>query len=303
MELSAAYKGARRRVAALMLAGVFTLSACGGTRAAADLNGSAEAADAAQVPAERAQALAAAIRLPEAPGTVVCGAYGVSCDLSNTSLGYIMARAENDKRMKLRLVTEAGTYTYELPTDGTYATYPLQMGDGDYTLTVYENAGGDRYASVYKTTFSVQLQDEMLPYLYPNQYVDYTAEDLSVLKSFLLAEADKAASAKVKKLYQFVANNIAYDYDKAATVEAGYLPDPDETLETGKGICFDYSALLATMLRVQGIPTRLVIGYVAPEGLYHAWNTAYFDGEWVLYDATLAREKRNVKNYAEERVY
>ena len=39
--------------------------------------------------------------------------------------------------------------------------------------------------------------------------------------------------------------NISYDEEKARTVESGYLPDVDETLESGKGICFDYAALNA----------------------------------------------------------
>ena len=37
--------------------------------------------------------------------------------------------------------------------------------------------------------------------------------------------------------------DVTYDEDKAATVETGYLPDIDETLSTGKGICFDYAGL------------------------------------------------------------
>ena len=39
------------------------------------------------------------------------------------------------------------------------------------------------------------------------------------------------------------------------------LPSVDETLKTKKGICFDYAALMTAMLRSQGIPTKLEIGY------------------------------------------
>ena len=46
-------------------------------------------------------------------------------------------------------------------------------------------------------------------------------------------------------------------------------------MNTGKGICFDYAALAASMLRSQGIPTKMIFGYVAPQGLYHAWNMFY----------------------------
>ncbi|MGI6627015.1 MAG: transglutaminase-like domain-containing protein [Bacillota bacterium] len=53
-------------------------------------------------------------------------------------------------------------------------------------------------------------------------------------------------------------------------------------LEAGKGICFDYSSLLASMLRSLDVPTKLVTGYVAPDYLYHAWNEVYIEGTgWV----------------------
>ena len=41
--------------------------------------------------------------------------------------------------------------------------------------------------------------------------------------------------------YTYVTEHITYDYDKADSVEAGYLPDVDETLQSGTGICFDYA--------------------------------------------------------------
>lgn len=75
--------------------------------------------------------------------------------------------------------------------------------------------------------------------------------------------------------------NIQYDTEKAATVQNGYLPSPDETLRTGKGICFDYASLAAAMLRSEGIPCKLITGYVGEE-TYHAWNSFYLESEgWI----------------------
>ena len=68
---------------------------------------------------------------------------------------------------------------------------------------------------------------------------------------------------------------MSYDKQKAATVESGYIPVPDQILAEGKGICFDYASLAASMLRSQGIPTKIIFGYVAPNDLYHAWNMFY----------------------------
>ena len=80
-------------------------------------------------------------------------------------------------------------------------------------------------------------------------------------------DADIAAA-----VYDYMVKNIQYDTKKAASVQNGYLPSPDETLKTGKGICFDYASLAAAMLRSEGIPCKLITGYVGEE-TYHAWNS------------------------------
>ena len=85
---------------------------------------------------------------------------------------------------------------------------------------------------------------------------------------------------------------------------AEYLPDVDETLSTGKGICFDYAALTTAMLRSQNIPTRLEIGYSGK--IYHAWISVYiedigwidklieFTGDaWTRMDPTFASSNEN----------
>ena len=40
----------------------------------------------------------------------------------------------------------------------------------------------------------------------------------------------------LKAFYTYVTEHITYDYDKADSVEAGYLPDVDETLQSGTGM-------------------------------------------------------------------
>ena len=74
-----------------------------------------------------------------------------------------------------------------------------------------------------------------------------------------------------------------YDREKAASVSSGYIPDPDQVMESGSGICFDYASLAASMLRSQGVPVKIIFGYVGSEGdLYHAWNMYYTEESgWV----------------------
>ncbi len=248
------------------------------------------------------------ILLPEASGTVVYGENGVSLDASNTHMGYIMVRAEEQEaRLKLRISSGEMTYTYDLAGGEDYVAFPLQQGDGPYQVRVLRHAYDDLYEPIFEQSITVALESAFAPFLMPSQYVNYTAENEAVRRSFALAggQADDAAKAEV--LYRFVADTIEYDYEKAAAVEAGsltgYLPDVDATLHDCKGICFDYSALLAAMLRVQGIPTQLVIGQVEPEGIVHAWNLVYLDNAWERMDATFDDDKRKDGDYMAQRIY
>ena len=105
------------------------------------------------------------------------------------------------------------------------------------------------------------------------------------------------------QFYEFVVKHMRYDNELARTVERGYLPSADASLESGKGICFDYAALLAVMLRSEGISTRMPIGTVTPENLYHAWNSVFLEGKWVWMDPTLDGSGHKERDYITERIY
>ncbi|MPM87738.1 hypothetical protein SDC9_134838 [bioreactor metagenome] len=124
--------------------------------------------------------------------------------------------------------------------------------------------------------------------------------------------ADKSEMLdKVDAVYTYIINNFSYDKEKAKTVKSGYLPDLDAVLAAGKGICFDYSAVMTAMLRSQGIPTKLVVGYAGKA--YHSWISVYsedtgwvegvifFDGStWKLMDPTFASSGKSseaIMNY------
>lgn len=242
--------------------------------------------------------------LPEASGRLVFEGEGITIDASNTADGYIMVKSEpNEHKLKLRVALGNSVYSYDLPSDGNYIAVPCQMGSGDYLVRVMEHVKDDLYAQLYAEEIAVTIRDPERPFLYASQYVYFDASSAVVAESNQLAAGLNDDDKIVKKLYRFVAGNTVYDYEKAATVEQGYLPNPDATLRSGTGICFDYSALLAAMLRAQGIPTRLVIGVVMPEGITHAWNEAYIDGEWVWMDATFDDTDHVETDYLQERVY
>lgn len=223
-----------------------------------------------------------------------------SIDASNLSEGYVYVKYTGGKNVKIKVqITKSGgtTYTYNLNNAGTTETFPLTEGNGSYSIKVYENTSGTKYALAYSTTVDMQLRNDFLPFLYPNQYVNFTSSSKVVAKAAELTSGKKDDLSKVSAIYYYVTDNFTYDYDLAATVQSGYLPDVDQVLASKKGICFDYAAVMASMLRSQNIPCKLVVGYAGT--VYHAWidvfidgvgwvdKAIYFDGkDWTMMDPT-----------------
>ncbi|HKM20819.1 MAG TPA: transglutaminase domain-containing protein [Lachnospiraceae bacterium] len=221
-------------------------------------------------------------------------------DASHAEDGYVMVSYSGDNpKVKLQITgSNQITYSYDLHGDG-FETFPLTSESGSYTVAVYESLPSGRYSLALSEQIDVTIQDEFGPYLYPNQYVDFDASTKAVtLASDIVSDSSSDLDA-VADIYNYVIQNIDYDYDKANTVQSGYLPIIDETLSSKKGICFDYASLMAAMLRSQNIPTRLEIGYASDS--YHAWISTYitdigwingiieFDGkDWTLMDPTFA---------------
>lgn len=217
----------------------------------------------------------------EASGTLVKKTAKATIDYSNTGDGYVMVNytAATTKKLKVQVKGPTTTYTYNL-NQGQWTVFPLSDGNGTYTVKVFENTTGNKYSAVSSVDVNVTLKDEFAPFLRPNQYVDFTAESKIVAKAAELTAGKTTNLEKVAAIYDYVIKNTTYDKEKAATVAAGYLPVLDTVLETKKGICFDYAALMTGMLRSQGIPCKLVIGYAGT--VYHAWiNVWNEEAGWV----------------------
>jgi len=207
----------------------------------------------------------------------------VKVDMSSVSKGYVAIHCEpTDTKIKFQVIKGDLTVTYSVVT-GKDQIFPLQSGNGNYTFRVMKNISDKKYAELYKCEADVTIADEFDPFLRPNQYADYTENSECVKFAGKLAAGTASKQDFITEVYDYIVKNVTYDRDKAATVQSGYLPDPDDTLSTKKGICFDYASLAASMLRSQGIPTQIIFGYVSPNDVYHAWNKFYTEeGGWQL---------------------
>lgn len=239
---------------------------------------------------------------PEYTGEDVVSDGNLMVDCSHATDGYVIASAvyPTSNRLKMRVVYNGAQLTYDLDNTGLFETFPLQFGSGFYEFYLYENVGGTKYSSEGRVTLDVALENENGAFLVPNQYVNYTKESPSVLQSDQIA-----GTSPEEKIYQdvcdYMAGEFQYDFVRAQTISPGELPEVDGCFENKTGICQDLSAVMVSMLRVQGIPSKLVIGYA--DGYYHAWTMSIVNGEEKFFDPTAAINALNASDYQVERYY
>ena len=264
-----------------MLACVLALSlmpACGGS--GADSGSAAGSKGGSTALANSGEATGASFEQPSEVAIAVKDGMGI--DTSHIAEGYVSVAAESAARLKFQVTCGDMTYNYDLPNDGSPMIYPINMGDGSYLFRIMQNTAGNNYVEIDATTADVVLGSEFDPFLLPNVYCDYEPSSDCVVKAREITANSTNQGEAVRDICTYVADHVTYDNDKAAELSkaTGYLPDPDETLRSGKGICLDYSALSAAMMRSLGIPTKVMTGYVGKDQLYHAWIMVYIDGKW-----------------------
>lgn len=240
---------------------------------------------------------------------------GIRVDFSEMADGYIALRTTVDAVLKFQIELGEEKYNYNVPCDDSDVILPLNMGSGSYSFRLLQNAGGNKYACLISDTREVSLNDEFGPFVRPSQMVPYGENSDCVALARELAGTCCRDSDVVSAIYDYLVTHIAYDQQKAETVEPGYLPSPDHTLAEGKGICFDYASLAAAMMRSVGIPCKLITGYVDGD-LYHAWNCFYLQeqgwvtveikakpGLWQRVDITMAASGKRTSELEDDTKY
>jgi len=225
--------------------------------------------------------------VPETRGIVygvdVRAGEGASVDCSNLSEGYIIVKyggSGSGGRLKAQVIKSGGaTYNFDIvPNEN--EILPLTQGSGSYTVNVVEGIGGTNYAVMFSCTITAELRDDLLPYLYSNQFVDFDSAPNARAKAEELASGLSTDVEVTSAIFDYVTKTLIYDYELAKTVKSGYIPVLDHVMSVKKGICFDYASLMAGMLRFNRIPCKLVIGYAGD--VYHAWIDVWLDGKgWV----------------------
>ncbi|MFT4601333.1 MAG: hypothetical protein ACI857_001513 [Arenicella sp.] len=150
--------------------------------------------------------------------------------------------------------------------------------------------------------YSQKIKEDKIP-----KKIQKSIPDLSAY----LSNRPRETKDKVEAIYEWVTENIKYDYERLAKSAYFTGVDPEKILKTKNAICNGYVELMKSMLDEIGVRNQTVEGYVrdeywAPGKLTvmesHAWLAMEIDGEWYLADPTwdagyIGRMPKNIKPY------
>jgi transglutaminase-like putative cysteine protease len=225
--------------------------------------------------------------------------YAAMFDNSKSNLGIIgVSYGVGDKKVKLVVEKGQSKYTYNLKGDDQTESFPLQLNDGNYKVSILENISGTSYKTVAVTNVDVKVEDKQKVFLNSIQLIEWNDSMKAIEKAKELTKDLKTDEEKIAVIHKYIIESVRYDYDKISNLKYDYLPNIESTYTTNKGICYDYSSLFAGMLRSIGIPTKLIKGNTKNAQGFHAWNEVYVNEKWMIVDTTYdAQMKENKLKY------
>jgi len=179
------------------------------------------------------------------------------------------------------------------PNDGNFSKRIwLNQGEGKYYIYIMVNEEGRNYS--FGPKLSIVNTRRLEKFLYPEKHIESDDEEIIKLAKEL-THSTKGDLEKARSIYNWVKDNIKYDYEKYKKHQINNY-DNDygalNTLRDLKGVCYDYATLTAALGRASGLKTKVVAGLGKLGGFegYHAWNEIYISEEdkWVKLDTTFA---------------
>jgi len=174
----------------------------------------------------------------------------------------------------------------------------LQPGDKTSVTAAFDISVSEfEYSSIDGDLEYEQDDPDLYYYTRDDLYIDSDNPAIIRMAEKIVGN-EKSPLKKAEKLYNYVTGRLSYDYGRAEDRKYEFM-SASEIMETGTGVCADYSILYTAMLRAVGVPARLAAGipvYVIlfePEkqiDIGHAWVEIKLPGYgWVPIDITTER--------------
>lgn len=220
--------------------------------------------------------------------------------ISDNQNGTVTVKYDNGEKNKIAITVkktgESSQYNYFVENENVNAVIPMTSGNGTYTVAVLKNIDGNRYSPLSSAEVSLNLKDSKASYLTSNEMIKWSKKNAAIKKANKLTKKYKGQMNKIKALYKYLVTNYHYDYKKFSKNTSGnlsyYTPNISKTYSSKKGICYDISALSASMMRSIGVQTKMITGYPNNKYFngvsYHAWNKLYSKDKkrWMIVDIT-----------------
>jgi transglutaminase-like putative cysteine protease len=212
----------------------------------------------------------------------------VTFDRDHLSRGIIGVRYVSNVEKRTRVLIQYGDqrYQYNIRSADRFVYFPLQLGNGEYRVGVFENIEGTKFAAIASEVVNVRLDDSSRVFLNSIQIIEWTDRMNTVNLARELTRNKNTDKEKIEVLYQYMVQQFKYDFDKLGNLQYDYIPVIDDVVRRRLGICYDYSAVFASMLRSLNIRCKLVMGYTPNVREFHAWNEVFMDSRWVVVDTT-----------------
>lgn len=113
-------------------------------------------------------------------------------------------------------------------------------------------------------------------------YLNLSDESLRAVQRRVTSGAERVLDV-AKRITSFVFSEMR------PNASIALLRDAREVLRTKEGVCRDYAILTTSLLRLSGVPAKLVTGMVYSDGAfyYHAWVEIWTGSRWIGIDSTL----------------
>lgn len=186
-----------------------------------------------------------------------------------TTITFEYTTKEKHSEILHYLIEKAVTHT-GVPTEGDYLKCQLEHWEGKYSYT----KTGDTY--------------DMCVTYYVNYFTDYEQEqetDSTVANVISKLRLDgKSDYDKVKEIYDYVCENVNYDYEDLNNNDNKTKYTAYSALNSNKAVCQGYALLIYRLMLESGIDCRVVSG--DGDGKAHSWNIVKVGASYYNLDAT-----------------